>query len=179
VARAAQLTLGAEHCPVYEPENPIHQQRPHKVYQNVAGTEKIRGLFDIWVKKGDIVQANFQKIITYRNVFKTQPDFIDAYSIIVYQWNFPKEPLSWCRVDNGKKEDGELMPGLSQLCCVTADLTDVLTEKVGLKGQRYWELNYEVAVLLGGTKLQAQLRWNRGGQTYTGPITVFRDPKFQ
>jgi len=56
--------------------------------------------------QGDIVQANFQKIITYRNVFKTQPDFIDAYSIIVYQWNFPKEPLSWCRVDNGKKEDG-------------------------------------------------------------------------
>jgi len=57
---------------------------------------------------------------------------------------------------------GELMPGLSQLCCVTADLTDVLMEKVGLDGQRYWELNYEVAVLLGGTKLQAQLRWNRG-----------------
>jgi hypothetical protein len=57
---------------------------------------------------------------------------------------------------------GELMPGLSQLCRVTADLTDVLTEKAGLNGQRYWELNYEVAVLLGGTKLQAQLRWNRG-----------------
>jgi hypothetical protein len=54
------------------------------------------------------------------------------------------------------------MPGLSQLCCVTADLTDVLTEKVGTNGQRYWELNYEVAILLGGTKLQAQLRWNRG-----------------
>jgi hypothetical protein len=56
--------------------------------------------------QGDIVQANFQKIITYRNVFETQPDFIDAYSIVVYQWNFPKEPLSWCRVDNGKNKDG-------------------------------------------------------------------------
>jgi hypothetical protein len=86
------------------------------------------------------------------------------------------------------------IPGLSQLCCVTADLTDVLTEKAGTNGQLYWDLNYEVAILLRGTKLQAQLWWNRGvsrlfghftliliplGPNIQWTYTVFCEPKFQ
>jgi hypothetical protein len=83
----------------------------------------------------------------------------------------------------------QLTPHLHQLCRVTADLTDILTEQVGSNGQSYWQLEYEVAVLFGGTKLQARLQWCQEvnsnhisdlgilkmpqGQVHSGPVTVF------
>lgn len=86
----------------------------------------------------------------------------------------------------GKK----LIPGLHPLCHVTADLTNVLVQKRSINGRLFWELDFEVAILFGGTKLQAQLQWSKDvsfytliqllffnhylqDEKYSGPITVF------
>ncbi|KAG8754227.1 hypothetical protein FRC14_005282 [Serendipita sp. 396] len=69
------------------------------------------------------------------------------------------------------------MPGIRQLCTVTADLSGLyssLTLRNGPSGQ-YYQVDYSVLISLGGTQLSARVQWDDEGVTREGPATIIPD----
>ena len=59
---------------------------------------------------------------------------------------------------------GNRLPQFRTLCLLEADLS-ILQSSLKLKEgpkEKYYEVNYSIAIRFGGTQLQARLQWNEG-----------------
>lgn len=64
--------------------------------------------------------------------------------------------------------EGMLLPGFRQTCVIEADLkhlSGALEQQVGIHGEYYWTLSFDVCIRFGGTELEAYVEWeeNVGG----------------
>ena len=56
-------------------------------------------------------------------------------------------------------------PNIHLLCTLVADLSrlkNLLKRRDGINGARYWVVEFVVAIMFGGTQLQAKLKWKEG-----------------
>lgn len=60
---------------------------------------------------------------------------------------------------------GNLVPQMRHVCDLRADLSQLrrsLTKETGPNGTEFWKVVFKVAVMFGGTRLQARLLWEEG-----------------
>lgn len=64
-----------------------------------------------------------------------------------------------------KTQTGALVPHMRYVCELRADLSQLrraVTKETGPNGTEFWKVVFKVAVMFGGTRLQARLLWQEG-----------------
>lgn len=102
------------------------------------------------------------------------PD-LAIFEVKVYSYSGEAEP-SWARNKQGDSyaclhlnrssskfsRKGTLLPEFSHSCTIEADLDNLsgaLEQEVGIHGDSYWSLIFDVCIRFGGTELEAYLEW--------------------
>ncbi|KIM25139.1 hypothetical protein M408DRAFT_26539 [Serendipita vermifera MAFF 305830] len=106
----------------------------------------------------------------YSMISRHLPGLVDDFSSIIFAWDGDGTP-KWITDLNGKK-----LPQLRKLCRLEADISGLHDS---LKPRRsvfnlgsYYQTPLTIFILLGGTKLQARLRWKEKGTIREGPVTI-------
>lgn len=74
-------------------------------------------------------------------------------------------PTENCNISTKYDYLGILLPRMRYLCILRGDLSRVrpsLTPKFTPQGQQYWQVEYQVVVTFGGTRMRAHLQWYEG-----------------
>ncbi|KAI5477122.1 hypothetical protein MNV49_006850 [Pseudohyphozyma bogoriensis] len=166
-ARATRFEFGLATNRPYDPS--LNVRRPCLVFNSqkryyAGGWTRIVGN-GIPVETDQLYKESFW-------VHKKPQDSLQ-FSTTIISFNGPdamKAYSGWSQDDNGK-----FLPGFSECCTVTADLSPlaaITPIKKNQNGEKYRELDFEVGLYFGGTSLKACIVWNDGGLEIRSEATV-------
>ncbi|KAG8798522.1 hypothetical protein FRC17_007403 [Serendipita sp. 399] len=175
-ARAVRATFGGVTNMQYDPD--IYSSRSHLVYEDREGEKLVPDVFQTWVEKGTVVDDSFSIIRKYCGVYPPLWKWVIAAMLTftakdIYAWEGQEEPPVW-----GKNEDGSLPVNMRHIGTLKADLSglkNALTEQTGPTGKTFYRIDYQVAINLGGTQLQAKLQWMEDSVLREGPVEFIPD----
>ncbi|KAL0571653.1 hypothetical protein V5O48_010311 [Marasmius crinis-equi] len=162
-SRVCRHTYGI-HCHIdYHPADPEHLRRKNNVVKSDIGKLELHTAFNIILKKGTTVRegTEFKKAYFVARRSEDHPDLNNiSQDILVYEG--PEEHPCW--MDEGQDRH---FRKLATLFAATGHLPKRLIRSV-IKGPRrkgsprsswYWQIDYDIILLFGGTQLHAQLAW--------------------
>ena len=95
----------------------------------------------------------------YEFLYKTLDTPLGSYSVKVYAYDGEGNP-DWL-----EDESGFVLSQFRHVCTIVADLSALpkfLKVKTGPKGQRFWNVCFNINVRFGGTAIKARLTWYEG-----------------
>ncbi|KIM26381.1 hypothetical protein M408DRAFT_192451 [Serendipita vermifera MAFF 305830] len=165
VARAAKATFGG--CVRERYDKKLHRDRRDSVKVYPDGKERVDGAFHMWIRKGTVLQGTFAHKLSYHLAWdatttsqKELASKLTTVEIEVFAWEGDDVPI-WC-----KDEHGGALNGMRLICTLNADLSALaggLQIRTGLRGTKFYRVDYDVCVYFGGTQLRAKLQWKEKG----------------
>ena len=125
----------------------------------MSGLTKLNGFFDTWVKKNSVIGEELSKTFSGKCMFTTLDNGLGTISLHIYAYDGEGD-TNWAR-----DESGNLLPNIRRVCTLKADLSGLqrfLKAQKRSDGQDFWQADFNVHVLLGGTALKARLTWYEG-----------------
>ena len=119
----------------------------------------IDGVFETWVKKNSVIGEKLSKTFCYSRMFMTLDNVLGTFSDKIYTYDGENDPDWAC------DELGNPAPNFRLVCILKADLSGLqkfLKAQKRSDGQDFWQVDFNVHVLLGGTALQARVTWYEG-----------------
>jgi len=174
VARVARATFGGCVRVLYNRKQ--HRQRKNAAQVYADGKRRVDGAFHLWIRKGTVLQGTFAHKLPYHVAWEASSMLqrelslnLKTVGIEVFASEGDNVPV-WC-----KDEQGDVLKGMRLICTLNADLSALagaLEITVGPHGKKFYRVDYEVCVYLGGTQLRANLQWKENGVLREGPVTV-------
>ena len=125
----------------------------------LAGVNRVKGLFETWVKKNSVIRGELSKTFNYKRTYKTLDHGLGNQSLDIHAYDGEGD-TDWAR-----DESDNLLPNFRRVCTLRADLSGLrsfLEVQKGSEGQEFWKISFKVNVLFGGTTLKARLAWYEG-----------------
>lgn len=108
-------------------------------------------------------------------LYTSLPHDLGDFKIQVFAWEGPGVSY-WVKALDGKLQTtfftnnqlitnpslGSFLPKMRRLCSLSANLSSVkpaLRSLLNTNGQQYWQVDYKVAIIFGGTQIKARLQW--------------------
>ncbi|KAG8739930.1 hypothetical protein FRC10_004991 [Ceratobasidium sp. 414] len=167
VCRATRYSYGIEIARPYNKRNSQHTGRK-KLYWP-SGTYHVKGGWSQIVAKDMVISYDSSIKQPYGQEYYTLSEIPSKISVTIYATTLSADYEFMCN------EDGLVYDGWSVVCKVSANLEDlgsIAVKKYSPSTGSYWVLNYNIAILFGGTQLSAYIEWVQNGRTMTGPATV-------
>ncbi|KAG9054867.1 hypothetical protein FS842_003931 [Serendipita sp. 407] len=168
--RFARFTIGTHIIVPFDPTNAEHlKRRSHVVVLPRLVFSFYSELYPLISFQGQLIPQNFSKLSRFTYSYSEKPQSLDHFKQNLLIWE-GEGMTEWVTDADGKR-----LPKIRSLCTIEADLTPALA---GLKratsqhGVEYWEGQWNIRCIYGGTKMQARLEWKVQGRTYQGPIKV-------
>ncbi|KAF8606719.1 hypothetical protein BDV93DRAFT_468293 [Ceratobasidium sp. AG-I] len=168
--RASRFSYGIEICVRYDSRSSEHRGR--KIYTCDSGHRVVHGQWGLVIDKGIVLDSEEVCKQPFEQKYPVPDPDLENFEIPLFSYNGGKSEL-WLK----NKQDG-ILSDFSVVCTITADLTNlsgVLKAEVGVRGRKYWCLQFDVCIRFGDTELLAYLEWKEGGTTHTGPATIVAD----
>ena len=124
----------------------------------LSGVTGIDGFFKTLIKKDSVIGEELSKTFEHYCLCKNLDD-LGNFFLEIYAYDGEGD-TDWIW-----DESGNLLPNIRHVCMLKADLSGLqrfLKVKKTSEGQDFWEVNYKVNVLFGGTALKARLTWKEG-----------------
>ncbi|PVF93797.1 hypothetical protein CPB86DRAFT_876887 [Serendipita vermifera] len=165
--RAARFPIGLETGIPFIHSSSEHRKRAHLATFGKDGIKRIKR-FLVLIERNKILDQNSQIVREGFFSWDSFPGVIGTYSVEIYIWEGSGTP-EWVT-----DLQGDVLPKMRRLCVVQAGLKDLISAVETRHGPRgkFWYLEVEIVVNLGGTKLRAFVRWNDRGTTREGPATI-------
>ena len=128
----------------------------------LSGVITLDGFFRTWVKKGSVIREEFSETFKRRRVVKNPNEGLDAFSMEMFAYDGEGD------TDLARDESGNLLPNIRCVCSLKADLSGLqrfLKVRKTPDGHNFWQVDYGVKILFGGTALKARLTWYEGVST--------------
>ena len=125
----------------------------------MSGITGINGFFETWAKKGSVIREELSKTFEYSRLYKNLDEGLGTFPLIIYAYDGEGD-TNWAW-----DESGNLLPNIRYVCTLKADLSGLqrfLKAQKRSDGQDFWQVDFTVHVLLGGTALKARLTWYEG-----------------
>ncbi|CAE6446619.1 Heat shock 70 kDa protein 12A OS=Homo sapiens GN=HSPA12A PE=1 SV=2 [Rhizoctonia solani AG-1 IB] len=167
VGRAPRSSFGIETSMRYNSGNPDHQGRD--VITCPSGNQKVSGIWSQIAAKGITLDARAVARESFSQAFNTPTPDLSNFEVTLISFSNNGEPM-WAR-----DKRGVLANGFQNSCTISANLTNLsgaLEPRIGVQGNKYWRLYFEVCIRFGGTELEAYLEWEEGGAAHTGDVTI-------
>ncbi|KAG8802708.1 hypothetical protein FRC17_006361 [Serendipita sp. 399] len=167
--RIARFTIGAEISIAFDPKDPSHLKRKDNVFVKPSGTTCLRHGFGAIIEKGQLIPQDFSKLSHFTYSYAEKPKKLENFKQNLLIWEGEGVP-DWITDVQGTR-----LSQIRSLCSIQADLTPALaglSKVTSTHGIEYWEGQWNVRCIYGGTKLQARLEWKIGNKTHQGPIKV-------
>ncbi|CAE7125177.1 unnamed protein product [Rhizoctonia solani] len=168
--RAPRSSFGIETSVRFNSVNADHQGR--EVITCPSGTEKVSGIWSQIAAKGVVIDARAVARESFSKAFNTPHPDLNNFEISLISYSNNGEPM-WAR-----DKRGLLANGFQNCCTISANLANMsgaLEPRIGVNGNKYWRLYFEVCIRFGGTELEAYLEWEERGTTRTGSVTIVPD----
>ncbi|CUA77246.1 Heat shock 70 kDa protein 12B [Homo sapiens] [Rhizoctonia solani] len=168
--RAPRCSFGIETSVRFNSVNADHQGR--EIITCPSGNEKVSGIWSQIAAKGVVIDARAVARESFSQAFNTPNPELSNFQISLISYSNNGEPM-WAR-----DRRGLLANGFQNCCTISADLTNLsgaLEPRIGINGNKYWRLYFEVCIRFGGTELEAYLEWEERGTTQTGTVTIVPD----
>ncbi|CAE6473466.1 unnamed protein product [Rhizoctonia solani] len=168
--RAPRSSFGIETSVRFNSVNPDHQGRD--IITCPSGNEKISGIWSQIAAKDVVIDARAVARESFSRAFNTPDPDLSNFEIALISYSNKGEPM-WAR-----DKRGLLANGFNNCCTISADLANLsgaLEPRIGVNGNKYWRLYFEVCIRFGGTELEAYLEWEERGTTRTGTVTIIPD----
>ncbi|KAH7336828.1 hypothetical protein B0J17DRAFT_707236 [Rhizoctonia solani] len=168
--RAPHSSFGIETSVRFNSVNPDHQGR--EVIACSSGNEKVSGIWSQIAAKGVVIDARAVARESFSQAFNTPHPDLSHFEINLISYTNNGEPM-WAR-----DKRGVLANGFHNCCTISANLSNMsgaLEPRIGVSGNKYWRLYFEVCIRFGGTELEAFLEWEEKGTTQTGDVTIVPD----
>ncbi|ELU36997.1 hypothetical protein AG1IA_08970 [Rhizoctonia solani AG-1 IA] len=154
--RAPRSSFGIETSMRYNSGNVDHQGR--EVITCPSGNQKVSG---IWSQiAGVTIDARAVARESFSQAFSSPNPDLSNFEVSLISYANNGEPM-WARDKRGKgyiiRASGALEP------------------RIGVHGNKYWRLYFEVCIRFGGTELEAYLEWEERGATRTSDVTIVPD----
>ncbi|KZP16328.1 hypothetical protein FIBSPDRAFT_794591 [Athelia psychrophila] len=166
--RFAKNYYGVSAARAFDPANKEHARRAS--YIGLDGIIRIPGTWSNIVKKNVKIEASNEFIETYiTNVGVAAQTMQHNVEVLVYRRAI--DPPAFVTLP-GK---GDYLPGFEVICTVQADLTQCLNEariNMSPTGVRYRTVNFQMCLSLGGTEINARMRWIEDGEYRYGPASI-------
>ncbi|CAE6466508.1 unnamed protein product [Rhizoctonia solani] len=170
--RAPRASFGIETSVRFNSVNSDHQGR--EIITCPSGNEKVSGIWSQIAAKGVVIDARAVARESFSRAFNTPHPDLSNFEIALISYSNNGEPM-WAR-----DKRGTLANGFQSCCTISADLTNLsgaLEPRIGVNGNKYWRLYFEVCIRFGGTELEAYLEWEERGTTRTGTVIIIpEDP---
>jgi len=169
-SRAPRYSFGVITSERYQLWSPEHQGRIS--YMSPSGHRVVPGVWSQIVSKGIALDVEAVRRRTYARHFESATPNLALFEVDVYAYPGEDQP-SWAR-----NKEGTLLPRFQQMCSIKADLkhlSGALSESVGVHGEPYWSITFDICIRFGGTELEAYIEWEENGITRTGPATIIPD----
>ncbi|CAE6454000.1 unnamed protein product [Rhizoctonia solani] len=165
--RAPRSSFGIETSMRYNSGNVDHQGRD--IITCPSGNQKVSGIWSQIAAKGVTIDARAVARESFSQAFNTANPDLSSFEISLISFSNNGEPM-WAR-----DKRGVLANGFQNCCTISADLANMsgaLEPRIGIHGNKYWRLYFEVCIRFGGTELEAYLEWEERGTTRTGDVTI-------
>lgn len=165
--RAPRSSFGIETSMRYNSANPDHQGR--EIITCPSGNEKVSGIWSQIAAKGVVIDSRAVARESFSQAFNTPNPDLSNFEITLISFSNNGEPM-WAR-----DKRGLLANGFQNCCTISADLANLsgaLEPRIGVHGNKYWRLYFEVCIRFGGTELEAYLEWEERGAARTGDVTI-------
>ncbi|KAF8602534.1 hypothetical protein BDV93DRAFT_607377 [Ceratobasidium sp. AG-I] len=166
ISRAVRCSYGTNVSERYDSTNPHHVGRD--TYKRADGHLNVRYAWSEIIKLGTRMEYNDAKRNPYRQTYSNDNPTNMELKETIWATN-TASPVHFILNKNG-----DTNPGLWKVCDLVADLSGLRgsLKSTGTVPNRYWYLDFFIAIRFGGTQLEAYVEWEQDGSTYTGPITV-------
>ncbi|CAE6485509.1 unnamed protein product [Rhizoctonia solani] len=168
--RAPRSSFGIETSVRLNSANVDHQGR--EVITCPSGNEKVSGIWSQIAAKDVVIDAKAVARESFSQAFNTPHPDLSHFEINLISYSNNGEPM-WAR-----DKRGVLASGFHNCCTISANLANMsgaLEPRIGVSGNKYWRLYFEVCIRFGGTELEAYLEWEEKGTTETGDVTIVPD----
>lgn len=156
-SRIAKVTYGIFGGVPYDPNDAEHVERQDDAYFMYSGQKYVGNRFFVILPKDRRVSEKEEFREPFMRQFKSKPEF-SSVSVSFWSYGGSISPPKWRDVDARM---------YSEVCTVEVDLSHLTkkTEDIKKRGPKgkYYQLDYEVALLFGLTELKAQLIWKEKG----------------
>ncbi|CCO31393.1 hypothetical protein BN14_05434 [Rhizoctonia solani AG-1 IB] len=145
-SRAPRYSFGTDASRTYLPF--IHDRQGRAPYTCVTGEEMVSG--------GVALDAEVVCRESYRHLYASPNPSLELYTLDLLAYSGDDKP-EWA-LDAAD----EILPGFQRSCTVRANLKNLqgaLKSSIGINGNRYWTLNYDVCIRFGGTELEGYMEW--------------------
>ncbi|KAF8550552.1 hypothetical protein OG21DRAFT_1478486 [Imleria badia] len=146
-SRVARATYGVPYCPWVDESNPEHLRRRNQWQKHASGQYAVNGGFCPILRKGSQVDEEKEFRHTFCFLHKQQAEFGgEQMEILCYRGNLP-DPR-W--------------PSFTTLGTIRANLSKAAynsVAKMGVSGEVYYQVDFDVVALFGTTELTAQMAW--------------------
>ncbi|KDN42668.1 hypothetical protein RSAG8_06625, partial [Rhizoctonia solani AG-8 WAC10335] len=169
VADGAVVWYG--HNMEYDPYDPEHRGR--KSCLDATGQHTVHGVWCEIAKKDTIMKTDGAIRRPYWCTFQDPNPPLDKFKLSVPLLAIADSEDTMDKYRWSQNKDGYLAKGFEQICTVTADLSGLqgaLAKKVSKRV--YYQLDFSVALQLGGTEINASIEWTEKGKVRTGPVTL-------
>ena len=85
----------------------------------MSGVTKIRGFFEVWVKKGSVIGEDLSKTFKYSRVYKNLDEDPRDFMVMIYAYDSEGD-TNWVW-----DESNNLLPNIRLVCTLKADLSGV------------------------------------------------------
>jgi len=166
--RVSKFTYGSFIHVAYDPSNPDHQYRSHRVFISASGARRLLGSFSIILPKNTQVSETKE----FRRSYYSAAESAAGLRTV----SFPV----WCYRGNvavPRWEDVDAT-NYTKLCTIEADLSGVplLPQPKAVGQGTYYSVDYDFVLLLGMTELKAQIAWRENGVEKRSPTKIVYDP---
>ncbi|QRV77105.1 heat shock protein 70 kDa 12A [Ceratobasidium sp. AG-Ba] len=171
VSRVTRYSFGTDYLVPYDEENPDHRGR-EKTYLPSGELVVSDGWSEIVAKETSLSYDSSHRR-SYHVQYHTFHSASKRISASIYSTT---QPASAAFIMDGL---GNLLPGWSHVCDVSAQVQDVggmLVRHDSASTGSYWVLRYRIGIRFGGTELTAFIEWDENGKKMTGPATVIPTP---
>ncbi|GAB1520866.1 hypothetical protein RhiTH_003955 [Rhizoctonia solani] len=168
--RAPRSSFGIETSMRYNSGNVDHQGR--EVITCPSGNQKVSGIWSQIAAKGVTIDARAVARESFSQAFSSPNPDLSNFEVSLISYANNGEPM-WAR-----DKRGVFANGFQNCCTISADLTNLsgaLEPRIGVHGNKYWRLYFEVCIRFGGTELEAYLEWEERGATRTSDVTIVPD----
>ncbi|QRV77741.1 heat shock protein 70 kDa 12B [Ceratobasidium sp. AG-Ba] len=169
-SRAPRFSFGVVVSTMFDPDDPAHLNRMKTI--SADGIPRVVGAWCPIVPKGVAMDANAVRREEVHRLYSSANPNLEDLTLTLFSYSGGDTP------DWALDEDGGLGSGFKKSCTVTANLQNLssaLTRGLGLFGNTYWSLGFDVCIKFGGTELQAYLEWKENGIIHTGPATLISE----
>lgn len=164
-ARMSKFMYGVEYLREFDPHDPDHVARQHRMCELPSGPKLLLDAFDCILARSVRVKES----TVFSRKYCTELTSLSTLSVF--------EVEIWCY------RGGDVVPKwilrdsdvFSTLCIVRADLSPLAGSaqpKQGKNGKTYWTIVFSIEIHFGLTEFKARIKWVDNGKTRYGPASI-------